>query len=399
MSQTPSQAYGLTSEDLNKIKCRAVQREYKKGSTIFSESDTADHMYFIETGRVSIFIQEFTQQKELGVLGPGECFGEMAFFNGDKRSASVVALEDVTLFSVDRNTFLDLYENDQDIAGKIDEIRFKRNEELTSEETLIENIGASGKEFHIGIKGDPSLRESAFTRERYESVVDQYLPLLRPQLYDLLLNRSAYEASIHFNSGELHIRTVLDPFNIEVHPASKLVNKGYIERHFQSMGYEEKAQMVKRIYESLGNDPGFDRLPEGLSKSLRKGFSNWQPVSPAEITRVLSKLPLLRKIQNFYLRNFTISTIRDAIRMQFNCDGTHIVNADSYMTFIQQNLDMDELEASKPSTEQRTFQRRTVRFQDVTSPRFGERRTPPGRREEDWILASNYFSLERQHAQ
>jgi hypothetical protein len=393
MSQTTSQAYELTSEDFNKIKSRAVPCEYKKGSTIFSESDTADHMYFIETGRVSVFIQEFTQQKELSILGPGEHFGEMAFFNGDKRSASVVALEDITLLSVDRNTFLDIYENDQDIAAKIDNTRFKRNVELTSEETLFENIG-DGKEFHIGIKGDPSLRESAFTRERYESVVDQYLPLLRPQLYDLLLNRSAYEASIHFNSGELHIRTVLDPFNIEVHPASKLVNKGYIERHFQMMGYEEKTQMVQRIYASLGNDPSFDRLPELLGKNLRKGFSNWQPVSPAELTRVLSKLPLLRKIQNFYIRNFTISTIRDTIRMQFNCDGTHIVNADSYMTFIDQNLDMDELEASKPSVDRRTFQRRTIRLQDVTSPRFGERRTPPGRREEDWLLASSYFSAE-----
>lgn len=392
MPQTTSLSYDLTSEDFDKIKCLAVREEHKKGSTIFSESDTADHMYFVETGRVSILIQNFTQQKELCVLEPGAYFGEMAFFNGDKRSASVVALEDVTLLSVDRNTFLDLYAADQDIARKIDGIRFKRNEELTSQETLIENNGSGKKGVYIGIKGDPSLRESAFTRERYESVVDQYLPMLRPQLYDLLLNRSAYEASIHFNSGELHIRTVFDPFNIEVHPASKLVNKGYIERHFQIMGYEEKAQMVQRTYQFLDNDPGFDRLPDPLSKGLRKDFSNWHPVNPSEITRVLSKLPLLRKIQNFYIRNFTISTIRDAIRMQFNCDGTHIVSADNYMTFIQQNLDMDELEASKPSTERRTLQRRDLPLLDTAaSHKFGERRTPPGRREMDWDLASACF--------
>lgn len=384
MPKPLSLLFRLTNEDLGKIKCHAIQKEYPKGSLIFSESDTADHMYFIETGRISVFIQEFTQQKELCVLGPGGHFGEMAFFNGDKRSASVVTLEDSTLLSIDRNTFLNLYETDQDIAEKIDAIRFKRNEELISEETLIENHGTSGKGISIGIKGDPSLRESAFTRERYESVVDQYLPQLRPQLYDLLLNRSAYEVSIHFNSGELHIRTVFDPFNIEVHPASKLVNKGYIERHFQMMGYEEKTQMVKRTYDFLAKDISFDRLPDSLSKGLRKDFSNWHPVNPSEITHVLSKLPLLRKIQNFYIRNFTISTIRNAIRMQFNCDGTHIVSANNYMTFIQQNLDMEELNASKPDHERRASQRRDV----VTLPRFSERRTPPGRREEDWIWAS-----------
>lgn len=387
MTPTLSPSDGLTSADYDKIKARAARHEYAKGSSIFAESDTADHMYFIESGHVSVFIQEFTQQKELSVLGPGDHFGEMAFFNGDKRSASVVARDDVTLLAIDRDSFLELYEADPGIAAKIDAIRFKRNEHLISEETLIENIGASRKELHIGIKGDPSLRESAFTRERYESVVDQYLPLLRSQLYDLLLNRSAYEAAIHFNSGELHIRTVFDPFNIEVHPASKLVNKGYVERHFQVVDYADKARMVARMYGFLGQDPGFERLPAPLASNLRDGFGNWQPVNPVEITRVLSKLTLLRKIQNFYLRNFTISTIRDAIRLQFNCDGTHILNADGCLEFIQQNLPLDELDESGPSVQRRAGQRRTGSAEDAATPKFGERRTPPGRRDEDWAFA------------
>lgn len=383
MSLKTSMSYSLNLEDFNKLKRHAVRHEYTSGSIIFAESDIADHMYFIESGNVSIRIQDFTKQKEVRVLGPGEHFGEMAFFNGDKRSATVVVVKDATLLSLDRNAFIGLYETDHDIAEKIDKIRFQRNVELKSEETLIEADGNSKNGVYIGIKGDPSLRESAFTRDRYESVVDQYLPLLRPQLYDLLLNRCAYEVAIHFNSGELHIRTVFDPFNIEVHPASKLVNKGYIERHFQPMGYEEKTELVRRIYEFMANDPSFNRLPDPINKGLRKSYSNWQPVSPVEITRVLSKLPLLRKIQNFYIRNFTISTIRDAMRMQFNCDGTHIVSAENYMTFIQENLDMEELNASKPTTNQRELQRRG----EMISTRIGERRTPPGRRDVDWIFA------------
>lgn len=207
-------------------------------------------------------------------------------------------------------------------------------------------------------------------------------------MFDLLLNRSAYEVSIHFNSGELHISTVFNPFNVEIHPANKLVNKGYVERHFQIMGYEEKTQMIKRVYEFLGKDPGFDRLPDHLREEMRKCFSNWQPVGPAEVTRVLSNLPLLRKIQNFYLRNLTISTIRDTIRMQFNCDGAHIISTDNYLTFIQQNLPMDELDESTPSTQRRVLQRRTYTQVAVTSSKFGDRRTPPGRRQEDWALVS-----------
>jgi hypothetical protein len=34
----------------------------------------------------------------------------------------------------------------------------------------------------------------------------------------------------------------------------------------------------------------------------------------------------------------TISAVRAAIHMQFNCDGTHIVSADDYQRFIEDNL-------------------------------------------------------------
>jgi hypothetical protein len=88
MSQTGPVFQELTVEDFDKIKSMAVRQECKKGERIFSEGDTADYIYFIESGRVSIFIQKFTVQEEIGVLGPGEYFGEMAFFYKDKRTAS-----------------------------------------------------------------------------------------------------------------------------------------------------------------------------------------------------------------------------------------------------------------------------------------------------------------------
>lgn len=53
----------------------------------------------------------------------------------------------------------------------------------------------------------------------------------------------------------------------------------------------------------------------------------------------MSQLAKLRSIQSFYLRNFSISMIQDAIRMQFNCDGTHIVSAEDYQNFLRDNLE------------------------------------------------------------
>ncbi len=328
----------LTVEDLNKIKSLAARQEYKEGERIFSEGAAADYIYFIESGRVSIFIQKFTVQEEIGILGPGEYFGEMAFFNKDKRNASAAALTDTTLLSVDKNVFLELVRTDRKIATKINNILARRNEELILRENLVDITGIKGKRFHLSIKGDPSLRETTFTRERYESIVDKVLPLLQPRLEDLLINRCVYQIYVGFNNGEVRTSSVFDPFNEEIHQANKLVDEAYVDRHFSKVAYEEKVAMLKRLYGAVAVDPVFRDLHDHFKKIFNSYFNNWRPVSPAEITNTISRLTSLRSIPNYYLRNFTMSMARDAIRMQFNCDGTHIVSAEDYQRFIEENL-------------------------------------------------------------
>ena len=346
---------------------------------IFSDGDNADHIYFIETGNVSIFIEKFTDQEEISSLGPGDYFGEMAFFSGGLRSASAAALIETTLLCVNKEAFLKLFDTDRDIANKVNQIFLKRNQELSFKEHL---VGGS-ESFQLGIKGDPSLRFSAFSRERYDSVVDRIIPDLQPRLFDLLINRSAYEIFIHCNSGEIHIRTVFDPFNADIHPASKLLNVAYIERHFPAITYDEKSELIKHLYGFIGNNNSYTQLPEQYKDNRHTNFSNWKPIGQREIANTLSKLTLLRKIPNFYLRNFSINIARDAIRMQFNCDGTQIVNAQGFQEFLEQNLDEEEIAAQ--TSERRNNQRRTLSEQMARSKfQFGERRSPAGRRQEDW---------------
>ncbi len=329
---------GLTAGDFDKIKSLALRKEFKEGQRIFSEGEAADYIYFIESGRISIFVQKFTVQEEIGLLGPGEYFGEMAFFYKDKRTASASALTDTTLLRVDKNVFLELVRSDGAIASRIKDIIARRNEELLLRESLVDITGIKGKHFHLSIKGDPSLRETTFTRERYESVVDQVLPLLEPRLIDLLLNRCIYQIYVGFNNGEVRTSSVFDPFNEEIHQANKLVDEAYIDRHFAEVTYEEKASMLRRLYEAVADDPVFRGLQDHFKKIFSGYFKNWHPVTPTEIAKTISQLASLRSIPNYYLRNFTISTARDTIRMQFNCDGTHIVSAEDYQRFIEENL-------------------------------------------------------------
>lgn len=328
----------LTNSDFDKIRTLAIRKNYRKGELIFSEGDTADYVYFIESGRVSIFIRKFTVQQDIATLGAGEYFGEMAVFYKGKRTASVAALMDTTLLCLDKGAFMELLKTDRAIACKINDILAKRNEELAFKENLIDITGIKGSNLHVSIKGDPSLRETTFTRERYESIVDKILPGLERSLEDLLLNRCAYQIFVAFNSGEVRISSVFEPFAEEIHQADKLVDGAYVERHFPEVPYDEKMSMLARIYRTIASDPVFVGLPGRFKKLFACFYEDRKPVTTDEITNTISRLKTLRSIPNYYLRNFTINVTRDAIRMQFNCDGTHIVSAEDYRRFLEENL-------------------------------------------------------------
>lgn len=328
----------LASEELDKIRSHGIRKTLQSGERIFSEGDAADYIYFIEDGRVSIFIEKFNSPQEIHSLGPSEWFGEMAVFFKDKRTACASAQEDTTVLSIPKTQFLALVRAEPTIADKINSMLARRNKELLLKEKLIDTMGIAGKHLHIGIKGDPSLRESALTRERYQSVVDQVLPELVPHLEELLLRRCVYQMFVGFNSGEIRLCSIMDPFSEEFHPAKRLLDPGYLDRHFPEIDYDVKADIIRSLYRSLEDLPFFSRLPPALQDIFSDLYKTWQPVPPEYIARTISHLPILRGIQNYYVRNATISIIKDAIHMQFNCDGAHIVSSDDYERFLEENL-------------------------------------------------------------
>ena len=79
---------------------------YRRGESIFNAGQPADRVYFIKTGQVSIVATQFANKKVIATLGPGDCFGEMAFFSNDIRTASVVSGEDADLLSLGKKDFL-----------------------------------------------------------------------------------------------------------------------------------------------------------------------------------------------------------------------------------------------------------------------------------------------------
>lgn len=78
-----------------------------KDQIIFNEGDAGDCAYIIEKGRVLVYITKDKEEIPLSILGEGEIFGEMSLIDSQNRSASVRALEDVTLGIVTKQQLLE----------------------------------------------------------------------------------------------------------------------------------------------------------------------------------------------------------------------------------------------------------------------------------------------------
>ena len=69
------------------------QRTYKARATLINEGDTTDSLFILLSGRVKVYVSsDDGRDMVLAELGPGEYFGELSL-SGEKRSASVQALE------------------------------------------------------------------------------------------------------------------------------------------------------------------------------------------------------------------------------------------------------------------------------------------------------------------
>jgi CRP/FNR family cyclic AMP-dependent transcriptional regulator len=77
-----------------------VSKKLEKGQLLFREGDASDAMYVVKKGRVTITKTKGESEIELAEMGPGQMFGEMAFFDKKPRSANARAAVDSEIISL-----------------------------------------------------------------------------------------------------------------------------------------------------------------------------------------------------------------------------------------------------------------------------------------------------------
>ncbi len=111
---------------------------YIDGETIVRQGDSGSHMYVVQRGQVEV-VQSAPSGEEvrLGLLGPGDVFGEMAIFERQVRSATARAVGEAFVLTVDRRTFLRRVQEDPSLAFHILASMSQRVRQLNGELTLL----------------------------------------------------------------------------------------------------------------------------------------------------------------------------------------------------------------------------------------------------------------------
>jgi small-conductance mechanosensitive channel/CRP-like cAMP-binding protein len=92
---------------LRKLAAFATTRLFSPGETVVRQGDAADELYIIERGTVAVLLLEGDGKKtsEVTRLGPGMFFGEMALVTGERRQATVRAVDECALTVIGHQPF------------------------------------------------------------------------------------------------------------------------------------------------------------------------------------------------------------------------------------------------------------------------------------------------------
>lgn len=108
----------------------ALGKVYQDGENIFRQGDDGDCMYVIQEGKVEVLVEQGGQEVQVAIRGVGDFVGEMAIFERDVRSATIRALGEARLLTIDKKNFLRRISQDPSLAFRIVETMSHRIREL-----------------------------------------------------------------------------------------------------------------------------------------------------------------------------------------------------------------------------------------------------------------------------
>ncbi len=129
---------------------------FGRGEVLVQQGEEGNSFFIIGQGRVEVSVipEGSSTEVSVAVLGPRDFFGEMSLLAGDRRNATVRAIEDVWVVIIDKDAFAGIIQEHPEVAAEVAAMYYRRAEELHA---MHERAAAGTAEGADGEEGERAL--------------------------------------------------------------------------------------------------------------------------------------------------------------------------------------------------------------------------------------------------
>jgi len=190
---------------------------FPKKQGIFTQGDTADAVFYVQTGKIKLTVVSQTgKEATIGILGEGHFFGEACLVGQPIRMLTATAMTDCAVLRIEKKAMMEALHREHEFSDLFVAYLLARN--IRYEEDLVDQLFNSSEKrlarillllAHFGKEGKP---ESVIPKISQEMLAEM-IGTTRSRV-SFFMNRFRKLGFIHYN-GELQVHSSL--LNVVLH--------------------------------------------------------------------------------------------------------------------------------------------------------------------------------------
>jgi CRP/FNR family cyclic AMP-dependent transcriptional regulator len=196
---------------LSKIGIGRTINDYGDNQKIFSQGDLSDAIFYIQKGKVKItVVSQQGKEAVVGILGPGDFFGESCLIGQRQRAAAVTTLSKCSIVRLEKAAATKVIHDEPEFAGLF--LAYLLNRNMRIEEDLVDQLFNSSEKrlarvllllANFGKDGKPDKVIPKMSQETLAEIVGT----TRPRI-SFFMNKFRKMGFIKYN-GEMEVHSSL----------------------------------------------------------------------------------------------------------------------------------------------------------------------------------------------
>ena len=189
-----------------------IVKQAKKAEVLYSQGETARNVMYLKEGSVKLSVVNGTgKEAVVGILGPGDFFGEGCLAGQTVRMGTATAITAVTIHVIEKSEMLKVLHEQHALSDQF--IAFMLGRNIRIEEDLIDQLFNSSEKrlartlLLLARYGTEDKPHAALPRMSQETLAEM-IGTTRPRV-NFFMNKFKRLGFIAYNDGGLHINTSL----------------------------------------------------------------------------------------------------------------------------------------------------------------------------------------------